>query len=175
MFYDVGNQFSGSTGTPASVIIDILNSNNLSISDLFERTDVYATTYPRINLNNTQSIATTNGSQLAMGTYTRQSGLSTELINNSTGTVTTVSTNQSVAFSINYAITRSNRYRTGTLLVSSNASGSGLTFSDDFVQNGDTGTVLSVTQVGTTVTITYTTNNSPAVNGIINYSITYLA
>ena len=175
IFYDVGNHFTGSTGTPATSIINILNSNNVSIGDLFQRTDVFATTYPRIQLNSTTSIATTNGSQLAMGTYIRQSGVSVELLPDDTGTVTTISTSQVTAFALNYTITRDTRYRTGTLLVSTNNSGSGLTYSDDYVENSDAGTSLTVTQIGSTVTVTYTTNNVPAVNGTINYSINYLA
>ena len=175
IFYDVGNHFTGSTGTPATSIIAMYSSNNVSIGDLFERTDDFATTYPRIQLNSTTSIATTNGSQLAMGTYTRQSGVSVELLPNDTGTVTTISTSQVTAFALNYTITRNTLYRTGTLLVSTNNSGSGLTYSDDYVENSDAGTSLTVTQIGSTVTVTYTTNNVPAVNGKINYSINYLA
>jgi len=175
IFYDVGNHFTGSTGTPSTSIINILNSNNVSIGDLFQRTDAFATTYPRIQLNSTISIATTNGSQLAMGTYTRQSGVSVELLPNDTGTVTTISTSQATAFALNYTITRDTLYKTGTLLVSTNNSGSGLTYSDDYVENSDAGTSLTVTQIGSTVTVTYTTNNVPAVNGTINYSINYLA
>ena len=175
IFYDVGNHFTGSTGTPATSIISMYGNNNVSISDLFQRTDVFATTYPRIQLNNTTSIATTNGTQLAMGTYTRKSGVSVELLPNDTGTVTTISTSQATAFALNYTITRDTLYKTGTLLVSTNNSGSGLTYSDDYVENSDAGTSLTVTQIGSTVTVTYTTNNVPAVNGTINYSINYLA
>ena len=176
IFYDVGNQFTGSTGTPATSIIKILNSNNVSISDLFQRTNDFATTHPRIQLDDTIASATTNVSQtaLAIGNYIRQNGSSIELTNNSTGTITTVSTNQSTAFVVNYTIIRDTLYRTGTLLISSN-NGSNPTYSDDYVENGDTGASLTVTQTGTTVTISYATNNSPAVNGTINYSINYLA
>ena len=177
IFYDVGNHFTGSAGTPATSIIAIQNSNNVSISDLFQRTDNFATTYPRISLDDTVSIATTNVSQtvLAVGNYIRQNGSSIELPPSSTGTVTTVFTNQSTAFALNYTITRNTFYRTGTLLVSTNNSGSGLTYSDDYVENGDAGTSLTVTQTGSTVTVTYSTTSSPGVNGKINYSINYLA
>jgi hypothetical protein len=87
VFYDVGNHFTGSTGTPATSIISIQSNNNVSISDLFERTDAFATTFPRVDLNDTVSIATTNGSQLSLGTYTRKSGVLETLDNNDTGTV----------------------------------------------------------------------------------------
>jgi hypothetical protein len=179
VFYNVGNHFTGSTGTPATSIIVFNNSNNISISDLFERSDANAATYPRIYLDlATASQPTTNGSQivLATGTYVRQSGSQTELANGDTNTVTTISTIQATAFAINYNIVRGLLYRSGTLTVSSNPTGGNPTWSDDYVQNNDTGITLSITQTGTTITITYTaTEIPPGLNGTINYSINYLA
>jgi len=109
IFYDVGNHFTGSTGTPATSIISIQSNNNVSISDLFERTDTFATTYPRIDLNNTVSIATTNGGQLAMGTYTRESGQQDILIDDDSGSVLTISTTLTKAFMVNYTVIRTTR------------------------------------------------------------------
>ena len=176
IFYDVGNHFTGSTGTPATSIISILSDNNISISDLFERTDTFATTYPRVNLNNTVSIATTNGSQLQLGTYTRQSGGTATIVDNNTGTIFELDATQVQAFSVNYTIIRSYFYRTGTMIVASDIgdSSSGVTWSDDYVDNNDTGITLSVNQTGDTVSLDYTSQNL-GTNATINYSITYLA
>lgn len=174
IFYDVGNHFTGSTGTPATSIISIQSNNNISISDLFERTDAFATAYPRIDLNNTISIATTNGSQLAMGTYSRVSGQHLTLINNTSDTVFTVSTDQAKASMINYTITRNTTYRTGTIMIASDSGASNLTWCDDYVENVSTGIALSVSQVATDVSLDYTATNT-GVNGTISYSITYLA
>ena len=175
VFYDVGNYF---IGTPATSIITFYNSNNISIGDLFSRADAFATVHPRIYVDlATASQPTTNGSQIvtAMGTYIRQSGSQTELTNNNTNTVAEISTTQAKAFAINYTIVRATTYRTGTMLISSvNGTGNPI-WSDDYVQNADTGTTLTVTQTGSIITVTYTTNNSPAVDGTINYSINYLA
>jgi len=175
IFYDVGNHFTGSTAyTP---VVAFNNSNNVSISDLFERTDAMAADFPRIYIDLAINyVADTNGSQivLATGTYTRQSGSQTEISNDDTNTVTTVSTNQTSAFAVNYTIARGTTHRTGTMLISSvNGTGDPI-WSDDFVQNADTGVILSVTQVDTTITITYTAENTLG-NGTINYSINYLA
>ena len=172
IFYDVGNDFQGS-GSPVSTIIEIQNNNNISISDMFSRDDDDAATYPRINLNNTISIATTNGSQLAMGTYTRQSGIQFTLVNNTSAPIFTVDTSQAIAFAINYTIIRGSDYRTGTLTVSSNTGSGDPTTSDDYVQNGDVGITLSASQTGTTVSVNYTASDlgDP---GTINYSTTYL-
>ena len=172
IFYDVGNDFQGS-GSPVSTIIEIQNNNNISISDMFDRNDADAATYPRINLNNTVSIATTNGSQLAMGTYTRQSGVQETLLNDTSAAVFTVDTSQAIAFEVNYTIIRGSAYRTGTLSVSSNNGSGAPVTSDEYVQNGDTGISLSVSQAGTTVSVNYTSSDL-GTTSTINYSITYL-
>ena len=174
IFYDVGNHFTGSTGTPATSIISIQSNNNISISDLFERTDAFATTYPRINLNNTVSIATTNGGQLAMGTYTRESGQQDTLTDDDSGSVFTISTTLTKAFMVNYTVIRATTYRTGTIMVATDPGDStDLSWSDDYTENTDTGVSLSVSQAGTNVSLDYTTTNT-GTNGTIRYSITYL-
>ena len=175
IFYDVGNYFTGTSVTP---IIILNNSNNVSISDLFERTDASATDHPRIYVDlATDSQPTTNGSQIvsAMGTYVRQSGSQTELANGDTNIVTIVSTAQTKAFEINYTIIRGVLYRTGTLLVSVSGETGSPTWSDDYVQNDDTGVIFAMTQTASTVIIEYTaTEIPPGLNGTINYSINYL-
>jgi hypothetical protein len=175
IFYDVGNHFTGADGTAYSPVVTFNNGNNVSIGDLFERSDALAADYPRIYLNVFNDIVSaTNGSQivLATGTYVRQSGSQTVLTNNSTNTVAEVSTLQATAFEINYKITRNNLHRVGTLTIASEETGPSC--SDDYVQNGDTGITLSVGQVDTTVSVTYSATNT-GINGIINYSINYLA
>jgi hypothetical protein len=174
IFYDVGNSFSGSTGTPAFSIISIESNNNVSISDLFERTNDFAITYPRVDLGGTVSIATTNGSQLSMGDYTRLSGSSFTLANNSTGTILTFSTDTAKAFKVDYTIIRDVSYRTGTIFVASNTGSGSPTFNDVDVENSDTGITLTVNQTGTNCYLEYTSSNT-GVAGIIRYSVTYLA
>ena len=173
IFYDVGNHFSGSTAY--SPVITLYNGNNISIGDLFARTDLMAADYARIYLDlATNFVPDTNGSQisLATGTYVRQSGSQSELSNDDTGTVTQVSTIQATAFEINYKITRDTAYRVGTMAIASTASGP--VFSDDYVENGTTGITLTASQTGTDLTVTYTATTT-GINGTINYSINYLA
>jgi hypothetical protein len=173
MFYGVGNHFTEYTAY--SPVVTLNNANNVSISDLFERTDAMAADYPRVYLNvPINVIATTNGSQIvvATGTYVRQSGSQTELADNDTNTVAEVSTLQATAFELNYKITRNDFYRVGTMMVATSATGP--TMSDDYVENGDTGISLSVTQADTTLSVIYNAS-SIGINGIINYSINYLA
>ena len=176
IFYDVGNHFTGATGTPATSIISIQSNNNVSISDLFARTDAFATTFARVDLNDTVSIATTNGTQLALGAYVRKSGIDSTLINNTTATIFTINTTDVVAFSVNYTISREFNYRTGILTVTSDVgdSSGGLEFTDDFVENNPTGITLTVSQAGDIISVGYTAT-ATGVNGTISYSVTNLA
>jgi len=186
IFYDVGDHFQGFTN-PHTVIIDIQNSNNISIGDMFERSDPYSTTYERIQLNDTVSIASTNGSQLALGSYVIESGTSVEIINNNTATVFGINTDITKAFSVNYTILRGNNFRTGTIMVATNSGSSDLTYTEDFVENTGhyqgvstlgspgTGVELSVTQVGNVASLQYATTTSVGYNGTMYYSVNHLA
>ena len=180
IFYDVGNHFGGTT-TPYTAVIDIQSNNNISISDMFERGDAYAgsetpgTAYPRITLNDTQSIATTNGVQTQQGTYTRLSGVKATLTNNNTGTVTTFnSVETGPAFSVNYTVTRDTGYRTGTIIVAASTldSTGDITYSEDFVENSATGVSFNFTEAADIVSFNYTTTNT-GTNATLSYSINY--
>ena len=185
IFYDVGNRFQGITN-PHTVIIDIQNANNISISDMFARADQYSTVYERIRLNNTASIAITNGSQLALGTYVIETGQTITIQNNTTVTVFSVNTDITKAFSVNYTIVRGTSYRTGTIMVATNSGASDLTYNEDFVENTGnytgtstlgspgTGVALTVSQSTNTAILQYTSSNS-GITGTMTYSITHLA
>ena len=175
IFYDVGNHFLGA-GNPFTPVIEIASSNNISISDMFERDDTDAQSFPRVEIGSTISIATTNGAQLAMGSYVRETGKTKTLINDTTANVFEIDATAVRAFSVNYTIVRQYNYRTGTILVASDVgdSSAGITSTDDYVENNDTGIVLGVTQSGDTISLDYTANDQD-VNGTMTYSITYLA
>ena len=185
IFYDVGDRFQGITN-PHTVIIDIQNANNISISDMFARADQYSTVYERIQLNNTASIAITNSSQLALGTYVIETGQTITIQNNTTVTVFSVNTDITKAFSVNYTIVRGTSYRTGTIMVATNSGASDLTYNEDFVENTGnytgtstlgspgTGVALTVSQSTNTAILQYTSSNS-GINGTMTYSITHLA
>ena len=174
-FGDVGNHFGGVT-QPYTSIIDFISSNNISVGDLFERADDYALVYPRIELNGQASIAFTNGQQLAMGTYVRESGLTVELTNNvlTPTTAVTYSVNTVKALSVNYTILRATEYRTGTIVITSNGSSSNLNYTDDYTENASTGITLTVTQTGSNVFLKYISTNT-GLAASLTYSITHLA
>jgi hypothetical protein len=174
IFYDVGNHFTGVTN-PATTIIDIQSDNNVSISDLFQRADAFATVYSRININNTLSIATINGNKILLGSYQRQSGSTFILVDN-TGSATAITTSSAVAMSINYSITRDTAYRTGTIMVASSSADStgDLTYTDDYVENSPTGILFSFTEAANVVSFNYT-STSTGTDAYLFYSITILA
>lgn len=182
IFYDVGNHFGGTT-TPYTAVIDIQSNNNISISDMFERADAYAnsatpgTAYPRITLNGTQSIATTNGVQTEQGTYARESGNIFNLVNDTSVETTIFSIDATVvqAFSLNYTIIRDTGYRTGTILVATSTDGTSvdINYSDDFVENSSVGVTFNFTESADQVSFQYTTTNTGA-NGTLTYSLTRL-
>jgi hypothetical protein len=171
IFYDVGNHFAGTTN-PATVIINIQSDNNISISDLFERSDAFSAVYSRILINATTSIAMTNSRQLAMGSYVRETGQTFSLLAAQTNaSIFTVNAVLIKAFSVNYTIQVGTYYRTGVLVVTS-AGGGTLSWSDDFTENFATGITLGVTQASNTVTVNYT---SGIATGTMTYSLTHLA
>ncbi len=178
VFYGVGNHF-GPLTTPYTACIDIQNANNISISDLFERGDAYSlqqipgTSFPRIDLNNTASIATTNGSELAMGTYIRQSGKQVTWLANQSSPVTIFTINSTVirTFNVNYTIIRDIARRTGTIQVVTDAV-IALTSVDTYTENTTTGITLFVSQAGDIATVSYV--STAGATGTFNYSINYL-
>jgi len=182
VFYDVGNHFNG-TALPASAVITIDAINNISVGDMFQRTTTFSGTYPRIKIFNaaTQtvpaSIGVDSAAQIQMGSFVRETGTQATLSAGATSTTLfTVSSAQIKAFQMEYTITRETSVRTGTITVVNDAddsAGDGLSYTDDFVQNSDTDITLSVTDVGSTMSMLYTSSAARAA-GKIYYSLTHL-
>jgi hypothetical protein len=181
IFYDVGNHFNGVT-SPATPIINFFGNNNLSIGDMFERSSVYSTTYPRISINHTVSIGFDGSDLMQLGTYVRETGLQATLVDNSSATLFTIDGTKFYAVVVNYTIVRdvaaslTKRIKTGTFTVTSTPDGSNtlLQFVDDGVENFSTGVALSATETVGVISVIYTTSSTGA-GGTINYSITHLA
>ena len=188
IFYDVGNIFLGIVTRP---VIDIDTDNNISVGDLFERTTADSVSHPRIALNNTGSVVLgmnirgisyiidgaandTIANQMQLGEYTRATGVADVLTDATTEDLFVVNTGLSdpiVAFNIDYTITRSTSYRSGTMSI---VSGTGFTYSDDYAENSSTGITLSAAEAGGNVTVSYT-SSSTGDPGTIKYSITHLS
>ena len=182
IFYDVGNHFGGTT-SPASAVITIDAINNISVGDMFQRTTAYSGTYPRIKIYNSTtgvipaSIGVDSAAQIQMGSFVRETGTQATLNIGASGTTLfTVSSIQIKAFKMDYTITVETSVRTGTLTVVNDAddsAGDGLSYTDDYVENSDTDIILTVTDVGGTMTVLYSSSASRAA-GKIYYSLTHL-
>lgn len=178
IFYNVGNHFGAAT-TPWTSIIQIESSNNVSVSDLFERADAFSTTqtpgvsFPRIVItNNATSIATTNGYELQLGSYTRRSGLETTLLGGQTGvTIFSLDATLYPTFAMYYTIIRGADKRTGVFTVVNEAV-TGNTGNDEFTENSTTGITLTFTTATGTCTLSYT--STAGASATMNYSIVSL-
>jgi len=203
IFYDVGNSFNGTTN-PATPVIDMNGINNVSVGDMFQRSNPYATALkPRIKLNDLNGIALgmnvsnfvfwKNGSnpainanpanafnqanQLALGVYQRTSGITDALTDNSTNiTLFTFDAVYIKAIKFDYTIVRGTAVRTGnyTVVVGTDSSGTGIQGLDYGTQNSVPGVTFSQSESGSVVTVKYTTTSTGS-NGTIYYSVTKLA
>ena len=182
IFYDVGNHFNGTT-LPSTAVITIDAINNVSVGDMFQRTTAYSSAFPRIQLYNSvtqtvpASIGVDSAAQIQMGSFVRETGTQAALSAGAVSTTLfTVSSVQIKAFKMDYTITRETSARTGTITVVNDAddsAGDGLSYTDDYVENSDTDVTLSVTDVGGTMTVQYSSSVSRAA-GTIYYSLTHL-
>jgi hypothetical protein len=198
-FYDVGNGFNGYT-FPATSIIVIDAENNVSIGDMFGRNTAQSATYPRINLSETTSISlgmnisgityyqdniqdNTQANQLSLGRYQRTAGIRDDIRDDSAqANLVVVDTDilKIPAFKLDYTIVRNDLYRTGTMTVVSGRDGTpgtGFSYMDDYVENGDTGVILeaehNLSAITPLVTIRYTATG--AGDGTIKYSISHIS
>jgi hypothetical protein len=175
-FYDVGNHFNGTT-SPATSVINFVGQNNVSVGDMFQRTTVYAGTYPRININNGINIALDSASQTQQGTYVRQTGVNGSLLNNTADqTILTFDATAIRAVQINYTIVRDVNVRTGvyTIVAGTDNAGTNIQGSDSGVQNASTGVAFAVSETAGIVTWKAATTNT-GIGATINYSVTKLA
>lgn len=173
-FYDVGNRFGGVSGTPYSSIIYFNNGNNVSLADMFKRSDGSALIYPRIAVNNKASVAIDNGSRLMLGTHSYAAGVNAIVNNNASATTLfTVSTSQARAFNVSYTVLRGVHMRTGVLTVAADISGgTSVVTTEDFTEQGTTGFTFTVTEAASVVSIKYNTTNTGTA-GTIYYNIDY--
>lgn len=173
IFLDVGNHFLG-VSNPYSSIINFAGANNVSIGDLFQRTAAFSTTYPRIQINGVASIGMDNAEATRFGTYIRESGTTTTLLDNQTNTsIFTVDATLIRAFRIDYTIIRGTAVRTGTFTVVASTDGTGGDLATDdsgATQNSSTGVTISAVETGSVITVRYSSTSTGS-SGTMRYSI----
>ena len=172
IFYNVGNEFgSGPTGP----VVSFGNDNNVSISDLFERSDAFANQFPRVAITGTSTPI--GGTQLQLGRYARENGRTAVLSDGVTDqTILTFSSSLIRAASIDYTIVRDAVVRHGkmTVVTGSGDSAVDLQYSDDYTQAADTGITLSASESGGNVSVVYTATSTGS-DGTMTYSLAHLA
>jgi hypothetical protein len=160
-FLDVGNDYLGA-GNAASPIVEINGNDNVSIGDMFERSDADDRIQPRVKLNNKACYALTNGNEIEFGTYHRLAGVSTDLsVQGSATTIFTVNTSNATAFNVNYQMKEptTNVVRFGMLRVvgqDTDDSAGTLAYVDDFSEDNPNNFVISAVQSGSTISVQYT-------------------
>ena len=168
VFYNVGYNIGSSN--PITTIVKFSNVNNVSLNDMFDRSDADANQVARIEV--VPASAPTGGTQLQLGTYARESGQSATLTNNvSNQPILTFNSDQASAVSINYTIKRSTAVRHGVLNVTVGATA---TYTDDYTESAGTGVTLAISQSTNQLSVIYTTTNT-GLDGSITYSLSHLA
>ena len=182
LFYDVGNSLAG-IGNPTAPVIDINHNGSVSIGDLFERPDSDDEIFPRITLNGKPSIAFDSTNAMFLGSYSREVGLETGLVRNtSAAEIFKLQTVDPITFKVDYTISRGNNIRMGNIVATSNFANAinPIAFNDEYSDSIDT----LGNNVGATITITNDLSSSSTslnmsldntdVDAIFNYSITRL-
>lgn len=180
IFLNVATNFQGGEQTPVSSIISITGANNVSIGDMFERSEAYNITSPRVSFNATNGgFALDNAQRYKFGSYSRNQGKRVTLSTQSSATeIFAITTGAMTACKVEYQFKDpdTSNYRSGILNIAAmdadDSTGS-LTYTDDYVENTASGLTLSVAQSGSNISIKYTLPaGSPSVSGTFYYSIT---
>lgn len=204
-FYDVGNQFNG-VGNPAGPIISIDADQNISVGDLFQRTQSQALSgagYPRVRLFNSTTGATpvamalSSADQIQLGSMTHR--VMPDPIDSLPRTQMTVLDGipGQTLFQFNTAISRQNggfwsfdmpytvvRFTAGTQAVrkgvltvvagGDDSAGEGIVYTDDFIDNETTDTVLIATESSNVVSVAISAE-ATGFDGVIYYGTQYQA
>lgn len=177
IFYDVGNHMFGNASA-ATPVIRFTANNNISVGDMFQRTPAQSITYKCIDIGSTQNIAFTSGTQMQMGTYTRDTGVVAAIADNvSNTTLLTFNAILTRAIKIEYTFVRGTKTETGTIVVVASTDGTGGNLAIDntvVLFNSDPGITFSATETGSVVTVKYSTTSTGSI-GTIHYSTTHLA
>lgn len=175
VFYNVANNIGSSN--PTGPVITFGNDNNVSVNDMFERSDAQAVAYPRVAVAST-SVAS-GGTLMQLGRYSRENGrTATVAANQSNAVIVTVNSADTKAFRFEYTLTTGEMIRTGAMTVATkqpSGADSTLSYTDDYTINTvDTGVSLTASQNGGNVTVNCTTGAISS-SAIITYSVTHLA
>tara|TARA_B100001093_G_C26829661_1_gene1015566 strand:- start:749 stop:2341 length:1593 start_codon:yes stop_codon:yes gene_type:complete len=176
IFLDCGNDYLGA-GNAAAAVIEFNGDNNVSVGDMFERSDADDRSQPRVQNNDKACYALTNGDEIEIGTYHRLAGVNSALtVQGSATTIFTVNTLNATAFNVIYQYKEptTNVIRFGELRVvgqDTDDSAGTLAYVDDFSEDNPNSFVLSAVQSGSTISVQYTST----IAATFKYSIEHLS
>jgi hypothetical protein len=177
VFYNVGNSVGASS--PTSPVISMSTDNNVSIGDVFDRSDDASVIRPRIKITSTAAAGAAGGTEFQLGQYNRAQGRLFGLLDNQSAAQTILEVNalEVPAFNMMYTIVRGPKVRIGNLLVVNGPTvdpTSETGFTDDYTENDDVGITLTVVKSGNYIVIRYT-STSTTIDANLTYSISKLA
>jgi hypothetical protein len=173
IFYEVATEFGSQAAAP---VIEFGYDNNISVGDMFTRTDSESVLYyPRIQITGT---ATDTGSGIQLGRFYRDRGRTFTVVNNTADQlVYEINSLYVRAFSMNYTMIQGVRVRTGILTVvtgTADDSTPETSYVDDYTENFDLDVTLVATKSGDILEVSATAGNS-GINTLLTYSVSHLA
>ena len=170
LFKDVGNDFDG-VGNPATTVVSIGHAYNCSYGDLFERDDTDDSSFKRIELNDTQSVAV-SAHGYKLGNFERSIGYQTALVDNTStaATIFTLDRDRVGGYEIDYTIKRGDAVQTGKIKGTLGYGSNTATFDEEFTQSAATGVTFSVSESSGVLSFKYTTTSTGA-DAVFTYSI----
>lgn len=169
-FADVGNSLNGTDNPTASVII-FEDDGNVSLNDIFDRTDADNDLHPRVEINGKSVYVLNSTDGIYFGYHKEESGKSITLNNNTTAStgITFSSVNEKTNL-VYYTAARGNNVRHGILKIT--ASNSGSTLTDEYNEDGaDIGLTFTVSVASGVTTLNYATTDSSGNNITFKYRI----
>jgi len=174
IFYtDVAQAFGSQ---PVSPVVVFVYDNNLSVGDLFARTDQQVNLYyPRIQIVGT---AADTGSGIQLGHFYQDRGRIFTMADGQAAPaqIFQINTNNSRTFVMSYSIVRGPLLRHGSLTVvsgPSDDSSNTTSYCDDYTENFDVGVTLTTIKIGDLLTVQYTTT-ALGTTATLTYSLSYL-
>lgn len=172
VFYDVGNNYTLNPETPC---VTFVYDNNVSISDMFQRTDFQDESYPRVYI---QGSTGTTGTQIQLGRYARLSGRTFTMADNvSNQPIFTLNSDNIKAFRVDYTLERNLAIRHGSMIVVAKDVGDSsqtYKYTEDYTEDDPTGITLAATQSGNAISMIYSSTSTGS-SATLTYSIAHLA
>jgi len=158
-YKDCATNLAGA-GNPIAPVIDYNHDGNGAFGDWFDRSDVDALIYPRVEHNGKEVYTALADNYIGYGYSKEFAGKKVVLLDNQTSAITTgiaFSRATETSMKISYAISRGVRMRTGTIWITNTTADSSI--SDNLIEESDVGVDFSLDRSGSDTKLFYKTNS----------------